>query len=297
MASRYVSRVVIAIVVTYNRKALLAECLAALGAQTHAPDRVIVVDNASTDGTAELVRGEHPEVELLALSENQGGAGGFHEGLKAAHAAGGEWMWLMDDDTIPTPDALEQLLRAPDALDGLPAPALLASKVVWTDGSLHPMNHPGFRRDDTELFVASCEQGVLPMRAATFVSLLVHRSAIDDHGLPLKHFFLWSDDLEYTARVTRHRSGYVVPRSVVVHKTKNAYTAVTDTGGRFYYHVRNTLYMLRGRSWAHDEKLSLTWFLLCTTTAYLRNNHFSRHSLATVARGLRDGAKPAPKST
>jgi len=295
MRSRYVSRVVFAIVVTYNRKALLQECLAALGAQTHAPDRIIVVDNASTDGTADLVRDEHPEAELLAMRENQGGAGGFHEGLKAAHAAGAEWIWLMDDDTIPTPDALAQLLRAPAAMDGLPSPALLASKVVWTDGSLHPMNYPGFRRDDPELFVTSCERGVLPMRAATFVSLLVHRSAIDDHGLPLKHFFIWSDDIEYTARITRHRAGYLVPDSVVLHKTKTAYTAVTDTGGRFYYHVRNTVYMLRGGSWASEEKLSLTWFLLCTTTAYLRNNHFRRESRATVARGLRDGARPAPR--
>jgi GT2 family glycosyltransferase len=287
--------VVFAIVVTYNRKALLQECLAALGAQTHAPDRIIVVDNASTDGTADLVRDEHPEAELLAMRENQGGAGGFHEGLKAAHAAGAEWIWLMDDDTIPTPDALAQLLRAPAAMDGLPSPALLASKVVWTDGSLHPMNYPGFRRDDPELFVTSCERGVLPMRAATFVSLLVHRSAIDDHGLPLKHFFIWSDDIEYTARITRHRAGYLVPDSVVLHKTKTAYTAVTDTGGRFYYHVRNSLYMLRGQAWSKREKLSLIWFLGFTTNAYLRNNRFSRESLATVARGLRDGAKPAPQ--
>ncbi|HEV2768561.1 MAG TPA: glycosyltransferase family 2 protein [Solirubrobacteraceae bacterium] len=287
---------IFAIVVTYNRKELLQECLAALRSQTHAPDRVIVVDNASTDGTAELVRREHLEVELLALSENQGGAGGFHEGLKAAHAAGAEWIWLMDDDTIPAPDALAQLVRAPDAMDGLPAPALLASKVVWTDGSLHPMNHPGFERDRTERFILSCEHGFLPIRASTFVSLLVHRSAIDEHGLPHKHFFLWSDDIEYTARVTRHRAGYLVPDSVVVHKTKTAYTAVTDTGGRFYYHVRNSLYMLRGRAWSKREKLSVIWFLGFTTNAYLRNNGFSRESLATVGRGLRDGAKPATKT-
>lgn len=286
---------VFAIVVTYNRRALLKECLGALAQQTRAPERIVVVDNASTDGTADMVRSEHPEVELLALATNQGGAGGFHEGLKAAHAAGADWIWLMDDDTIPTPDALAQLLRAPEAMDGLPTPALLASKVIWTDGSLHPMNHPGFERDRTERFVLSCEHGFLPIRASTFVSLLVHRGAIDEHGLPHKHFFIWSDDIEYTARITRRRAGYLVPDSVVLHKTKTAYTAVTDTGGRFYYHVRNSLYMLRGHAWSKREKLSVIWFLGFTTNAYLRNNRFSRESLATVARGLRDGTKPVPK--
>ena len=285
---------VAAIVVTYNRKVLLQECLRALGAQTRAPDRVIVVDNASTDGTADLVRSEHPEVELLALPDNQGGAGGFHEGLKAAHASGADWIWLMDDDTIAEPTALEELLAAPGRLNGLAPAKLLASKVVWTDGTLHPMNHPGFERDNTERFVESCEQGFLPIRASTFVSLLVHRSAIDAHGLPHKHFFIWSDDIEYTSRVTRSDAAYLVPDSVVVHKTKQPYTAVTDTGGRFYYHVRNSVYMLRGNSWNGREKLSLLWFLLFTTNEYLRNNSFSRESLATVGRGLLDGVKPVP---
>jgi len=287
---------VIAVVVTYNRKALLDECLHALAAQERAPDKVIVVDNASTDGTADLVRVEHPWVELFAMPSNQGGAGGFHEGLKAAHADGADWIWLMDDDTIARPDSLAQLLAARAQVGGgLALPQLLASKVIWTDGALHPMNHPAFVRDDPERFVLSSEHGLLPIRANTFVSLLVHRSAIDEHGLPHKHFFIWSDDIEYTARITREGAGYLVPSSVVLHKTKSAHTAVTDTGGRFYFHVRNSLYMVRGRTWAAGEKLSLTWFLLFTTSVYLRNNRFSGESLAVVGRGLRDGLKPMPK--
>ncbi len=280
--------------VTFNRRVLLEGCLAALAAQTHVPERVIVVDNASTDGTADWVRAEHPGVELLALAENQGGAGGFHEGLKAAHASGAEWAWLMDDDTIAQPDALAALLAAPCALGDLPAARLLASRVLWTDGELHPMNHPGFVRDQPEHFVASCEHGLLPIRTATFVSLLVHRDAVERYGLPHKHYFLWSDDIEYTARVTREDAGYLVPDSVVLHKTRTAHTAVSDTGGRFYFHVRNSLYMLRSRTWRTQEKLSLVWFLLFTTHAYLRANAFDRASATVVARGLRDGLKLRP---
>jgi rhamnopyranosyl-N-acetylglucosaminyl-diphospho-decaprenol beta-1,3/1,4-galactofuranosyltransferase len=288
---------VIAVVVTYNRRVLLDECLRALRALTRRPDRTIVVDNASTDGTAEFVRAEHPDVELLCMPENQGGAGGFHEGLKAAHAAGAEWTWLMDDDTIAEPDALEQLLRAREDAAALPTPVLLSSKVVWIDGSLHPMNQPGFVNDRVDRYIAASAAGLLPLRAATFVSLLVHRSAIDDFGLPYKHFFIWSDDIEYTARVTRRRAGYLVPRSVVVHKTPTAYSAVTSSGGRFYYHVRNSVYMLRGRqTWNGQEKLSLLWFLLSTTQQYLRVNRFSRDHLVVVLRGVRDGLKRLPAS-
>ncbi len=280
---------------TYNRRALLVEALSALHAQTRPLDHIVVVDNASTDGTADMVRARYPEVDLLALPDNQGGAGGFHAGLRYAHDAGADWAWLMDDDTIAQPDALEELLRAPLRLgEGLPAPALLVSTVLWTDGTPHPMNLPGFIRDDVARFVDCAACRVLPIRAATFVSLLVHRSAIDTHGLPFKHYFIWSDDIEYTARITRERAGYLVPQSIVVHKTETPYTAVTSSGGRFYFHVRNTLYMLRGKAWRPAEKLSLSWYLLSTTLAYLRVNGFARESVATVARGLRDGVRPEP---
>ena len=285
-----------AVVVTYNRRALLEQCLDALNSQERSPDRVLVVDNASTDGTADWVRAEHPDVDLLALATNQGGAGGFHEGMKEAHAGGAEWIWLMDDDTIPTPGALAALLAAPAELAGLARPLLLSSRAIWSDGRLHPMNEPSFKREG-EHFIDACDRGLLPLRMATFVSLLVHRDAVTRFGLPLKHYFIWSDDIEYTARILRDDDvGFFVPESVVEHRTKTAHTAVTESGGRFYFHVRNSLYMLRGGAWNLREKLSLVWALVFTTQAYLRLNRFAREPVATVWRGLRDGVKPQPAS-
>ena len=129
-----------AIVVTFNRRDLLAECLQALAEQTLAVDEIIVVDNASTDGTAEMVRERFPQVRLEALAENRGGAGGFHHGLGLAHELGHEWLWLMDDDTIPAPGALAALH---DGIGRAPKrPAMVSSQVQWTDGTLHPMNYP-----------------------------------------------------------------------------------------------------------------------------------------------------------
>jgi len=136
---------VAAVVVTYNRRDLLLESLAAVLAQTRAPDKVIVVDNASEDGTAAAVRDRFPSVHLAELRRNSGGAGGFAGGMALALADGADLIWLMDDDTVPEPGALSALLRARDRMAaqdrsaGRP-PALVASQVLWTDGREHPMN-------------------------------------------------------------------------------------------------------------------------------------------------------------
>ena len=100
----------IAVVVTYNRRPLLLEALAAVHAQSRAPDAVIVVDNASTDGTAAAVRSRYPSVRLAELARNTGGAGGFACGLALALSAPADLVWLMDDDTVPGPGALRALL-------------------------------------------------------------------------------------------------------------------------------------------------------------------------------------------
>ena len=83
---RWTSLGVIAVVVTYNRRDLLLEALAAVSAQTRAPDAVIVVDNASSDGTAAAVRAKFPAAQLAELTRNSGGAGGFAYGIAQALA-------------------------------------------------------------------------------------------------------------------------------------------------------------------------------------------------------------------
>ena len=188
----------------------------------------------------------------------------------------------MDDDTIPRPDALAALLR-PDT------PAILrASVAVWRDGRLHPMNVPGLERERVEPLIDAAPQRVLPLRTSTFVSLLVHRTAVDRFGLPEARYFIWSDDIEYTARITRGGGlAVLVTDSVVEHRTKRPHTAPTSAGDRFYFHARNTLYMVRGRSWSAAEKLSLVYLLALTSVQYLR----AGGSAKVLLRGLRDGMR------
>jgi GT2 family glycosyltransferase len=282
---------VCAIVVTHNRKELLRECLGALEAQERPPERVLVVDNASSDGTTHMLEQEFPGVDVLALPANQGGAGGFHEGMKLAHADGAEWMWLMDDDTLPAPRALAELLGARERLDS--PPAVLASKVLWQDGEMHPMNVPGFERRRIERLVDGAERGLVRLRFATFVSLLVAADVVARHGLPLKHFFIWSDDIEYTGRVLRDEPGYLVPSSVAVHLTPDPHTAMSAPPERFYYHVRNTIFIIRGPGRSARDKLVFAWALVSSIWEYLRIN-LSPAAGAAILRGLRDGLRRLP---
>jgi rhamnopyranosyl-N-acetylglucosaminyl-diphospho-decaprenol beta-1,3/1,4-galactofuranosyltransferase len=282
---------VCAVVVTRDRLPLLRECLAALAAQDRPPDHVLVIDNASSDGTPDAVRAERPDVEVVSLAVNEGGAGGFHEGFARATAQGWDWLWIMDDDTIPRPDALERLLAARERLDGDAPPALLASAVLWRDGRLHPMNAPWPDGQRVDRAIDGAARGLLPIRVATFASLLVHRGAVDRHGLPLKHFFLWSDDVEYTSRIVLGGElAYLVPDSVATHLTANRYTNLSAAPDRFYYHVRNTLYMARDPRRPPRDRLVRLLILLASSAEYLLRRP-SPASAAAIGRGLRDGLR------
>ena len=116
---------VVAVVVTYNRRDLLTEALSAVLAQSRAPDAVLVIDNASTDGTTEMVRARFPSVRLATARRNTGGAGGFAYGLALALADAADLVWLMDDDTVPEPGALRAMLERPGAP---PRPAARADR-------------------------------------------------------------------------------------------------------------------------------------------------------------------------
>jgi GT2 family glycosyltransferase len=281
---------VAAVVVTYNRRALLLEALAAVTAQQRPPDTVYVVDNASTDGSADAVEAAYPQVRLLRMPRNTGGAGGFTAGLEAALAGGADAVWLMDDDTVPEPGALGALLAARDTYPGT-APAVIASRVVWTDGRDHPMNTPRrkpfVRRGELRHATAI---GCLPIRSASFVSILVSAAACRADGPPVADYFLWNDDFEFTARLLRRHRGLLCPASVVVHKTRAFGGTETDPGERFFFEVRNKIWLLtRSRALA-------PWERPVYAAAALRRwaRTFARSSdRGTLWRALRRGAAAA----
>jgi rhamnopyranosyl-N-acetylglucosaminyl-diphospho-decaprenol beta-1,3/1,4-galactofuranosyltransferase len=292
---------VVALVVTYNRKELLVECLRALLNQWHRLQKILVIDNASTDGTAELLA----ETGLLAerlilyhrLPQNVGGAGGFETGMRLAfNEFEWDWIWLMDDDSICTRNALTELLAASEALASW-RPSLLASRVLFWDNENEPCNVPRFRfnrpwgdGESTERAYAAAMHGCLPIRNASFVAPLISRTAVTRHGFPYGGFFLLLDDIEYTGRILKNEFGASVPRSLVYHKTKRAALAHQVGPNYFFFDLRNTLWMVRlSKAYGASEKLSFAGYTALTTVRFLLYHRFGGAALKSVGRAMLQG--------
>jgi GT2 family glycosyltransferase len=210
---------VAAVVVTYNRKDKLTTVLDHVLAQTRRPEWVVVVDNASTDGTDQVLK-EYEQIDgvvVVRLTENTGGAGGFATGMNKSYELGADFIWIMDDDCYANSDALEELLnghsKAEEAM-GMQLP-YACSLVKWVDGNICEMNNPGTTWDWGKL-IAKGQENVL-VTHCSFVSVLFPRWALTKFGLPLTEYFIWFDDQEYTLRITKAGPGVQVLRSVVVH--------------------------------------------------------------------------------
>ena len=291
---------VAAVVVTYNRRDLLLESLAAVLGQSRAPEVTIVVDNASEDGTAAAVRDKFPGVHLAGLRRNSGGAGGFAAGMALALAQDADLIWLMDDDTVPGPGALSALLAARDRMTAQDrAPALVASTVLWTDGREHPMNTPR-----PKPFAAKAERraaaavGCVPIRSASFVSILVDAAECRRRGLPRADYFLWNDDFEFTTRLLRGNTGLLCPASVVVHKTKTFGSTDTDPGDRFFYEVRNKIWMFKDNApLAPVERLAYAGSTLRRWARTFARSHDRRTLRESLFRGISAGLRTSPRPT
>jgi GT2 family glycosyltransferase len=239
---------VCAVVVTYNRKNLLIECLEALRKQTRPIQGIYLIDNASTDGTPELllekgyiselppqdlkepwekefiiqnlINGEEIKLHYVRMHENTGGAGGFYEGVKRGYEKGYEWLWLMDDDAEPKEDALEKLEQY-FCLDDICALAPL--KVDRDMNILHP--HRGYfnfknvfsgivkKLDENEI-----QKEIIEIDHASFVGILIKGKIVSKIGYPKKEFFIHYDDVEYCIRLRSIGKILLVPKSIIFHK-------------------------------------------------------------------------------
>lgn len=291
---------VVAVVVAYNRQELLRRCLDGLAGQTAPPAGTVVVDNASTDASARVAAGHPLGAHVVSLPVNTGGAGGFAAGIARAltRFPQAEWIWLMDDDTIPTATALEALVGAAAAYPG--SPALLASRAVWADGTEHPMNRPRTRPGLPALLHRHAAlAGARQIRTASFVSILIDARAVREVGLPRASYFLWNDDFEYTSRILRGRIGLYVPDSVVRHLTRALGSSDADPGERFRFEVRNKIWTFRDceglgpiERAAYEAATARRWLRAAASSA-------DRATLWRAGReGLREGlARPADNMT
>lgn len=246
---------VTAVIVTYNRKELLNTCLLGMLAQTRKPDHILVVDNASTDGTRAMLTEagwlNQSGIEILALTQNTGGAGGFKAGIDHAMKDKADWIWIMDDDARPETGALDALLGANPDPEAIYAAAALAdsgdfSELVWP---AVPTSVEGSGK--SWISIDELPVNPFPVTNAPFIGMLIHRNLVAQIGLPDQDFFVSGDDADYCARAWSAGSGvWLVPRSVVRHPRiprrcfrlgSRQICVLRVTPWRRYYDTRNRL--------------------------------------------------------
>lgn len=269
-----------AVVVTYNRCALLEGCLDALIRQDRPLDEILVIDNASTDSTAAMLEEKYNgKITHVRLEENVGGAGGFYEGIRLAYEKGHDWIWAMDDDLEPARDALKALVESPAFGD--PSVGLLASLVLDakapnrnspyqqfsgilaacpdSDGWI-PVGRGHYKRFNSTMNFRLVVDGnslnspLVPIEAAGFLGVMVRRDAMKAVGLPRKDLFIFWDDTEFIYRISRHFKVFLVPPSKVIHRKhwapRASFPGLMRKGRgiphaqvwRLYYYIRNEIF-------------------------------------------------------
>jgi N-acetylglucosaminyl-diphospho-decaprenol L-rhamnosyltransferase len=201
------------IIVTWNCRLHLERCLQTLRpALAGLPSEIIVVDNASQDGAPAWLRAEHPDVILIEIGRNAGFAAAANRGLAAAR---GEYLWLLNPDAAPDPDAARRLLQA---LDEHPRAGAAGPRLLHPDGSFDRraarrfptllsawLEQAGLRRlserltrlPGRQLDAGACR----PVPLLSGAAICLRRAALEQVGGFDEVFFLYGEDLDWCRRL------------------------------------------------------------------------------------------------
>jgi rhamnopyranosyl-N-acetylglucosaminyl-diphospho-decaprenol beta-1,3/1,4-galactofuranosyltransferase len=231
------------VVVTFNRKELLLNCLNALFAQTRPVDTLYIIDNSSSDGTelmlhekeyikdlppskinepwqTNLIKSSENEdnkgivVSYVKMNENTGGAGGFHTGVERAYSEGHDWVWLMDDDGCPEENCLLELLKHKQGYNFLnPLVVNINDKTLLSFNFINQESKTKVSHVSDAKSIAKdyCISGVAMPFNGTFLS----KKLISKIGFPKREMFIWGDEVEYFQRAKKSKLGIATIVSAV----------------------------------------------------------------------------------
>lgn len=286
---------IVTVIVTFNRLPLLQQCITALKNQNRLPDEIVIINNGSTDGTAEWLSLQNGITVIT--QPNAGSSGGQYTGVKYAADNNYDWVWCMDDDTIPTADALNAMVSSEYFT---PASSFLCSVVLWKDDTFHKMNQPllagGKYEEKYHAGLRSSE-----VIYCSFVSVLINTKAAKAAGYPLKKMFIWYDDLEYTIRLRQYGPGYVIGNSIVYHKTeKNLGPDFLPKGRKLnskeLLGVRNYLF-IRKKIYPFDKSRSKHFYIYIKSVLSILKYGVITKQLGTISKAIVRGMLMNKKQT
>lgn len=306
------------VVVTYNRLEKLKNALMCYEEQSLRPGYVIVVNNASTDGTGEFLEewqskgqspvdagraagADHGQTEnidaagdetgnfrriVINTGSNLGGSGGFAVGLRRAIEERARWVWIADDDAYPERDCFEKVRKYADARDDISA---VCGEVLNPDGSIDVYHRRRFTRKalvvrEERIPVEVYESGEpFDVDLYSFVGTAVRWQVLRKVGANNPDYFIWYDDSEHSLRV-RETGRIVCLPDVRVHHDTAAAPVKTGLSWKDYYGVRNELDAYRKH---------LSWFdylgLVAADYLYLWLKVKDPVSRRIMRDGIRDG--------
>jgi GT2 family glycosyltransferase len=239
---------VFVVIVNWNGLSDTLECLESLDRMSYASHRVVLVDNASSDGSAAAIRGRHPSIRVIENKENLGFTGGNNAGIRHALENGADYVWLLNNDTIVDRNALSALV---EAAESDPDAGIYGSKIYY-DSNREVLSFAGATidwRSGRSLHIGRGEpdrgqyDAVRDVERVSGCSMLVRKEVCGRVGLLDDDYFLYAEDLEWCVRA--RSAGYrcvFVPGSKVFHKEA---ASVKGADGRgtlfFYYNTRNFL--------------------------------------------------------
>jgi GT2 family glycosyltransferase len=238
---------IVAVIVTWNKRPQVLRCLESVLASTQPIEGVVVVDNASTDGTAQAIKQQFGNtVQVIVNPVNKGGSGGFYDGIIAALRYQADYLWLLDNDVIVAPDALNQLL---EVAEEEPGAGIVGSKVyfaqapqvIWSMGA--KVNHQrakisivGDKVHDDGQFDQLIEVDYVPLCSMLLAVQVVHTIGSVDPA-----YFVYCDDLDFCTRAKQadfrvlNAPGSIVWHDITLNSSRMSPFAL-------YYYTRNYIY-------------------------------------------------------
>lgn len=243
-----------AVIVTYNRKNKLKKAIECLKKQTFKPQKIIIIDNASTDGTKDALKDYEDDdlIRYTRLEDNLGGAGGFYYGVKEALNYDVDYFALSDDDAWYQEDYFENMRKAsqihPDvkAFIGM-SKDINTGDYVKQGADVVDWNTLEFKETQREF----CD-------TVTFCGFVISKEVVEKIGLPRKDFFIWQDDREYGLRAGKETKIKFVKDAILLHNEKRDRNGLVPVW-KNYYGFRNSI-VLR-QLYAKDKKAAKSYTL------------------------------------
>lgn len=299
------------VLLNWNGGADTLPCIASLKRGTVRPWRIVVVDNASSDGSPDEIARLHPDVDLVRNPANIGFAPGNNLGIRRLLDAGAEAVWVLNNDTEVAPDCLERLLAAlarDPTIGGISGKILYADpadRIWYAGGAWNPRSLQASHRGQLEPDRGQYDRaGDTPFLSGC--CMLMRKSALESVGLFADDFFIYMEDTDWCLRAARRGVRlYYEPAARLVHKVSAAMKRNTlgPSGGRFsarfiYLTTRNHLWIIRRHAASFGRRAAALvlafpgWMRTLGVTLLLGRWKKS----AALVRGIADGLiGPCPK--